>query len=282
MLRRSSPRMIVMRISTIGIIVRLSRLAETSVSKATAVLPPTKISESIAWTASRITGITSRASTESGLSARVALRMTFPSTTLIAAGGCPGIVGVKRIGSTDETPETLISAADTGPTSSSRTTTSVGCPEPPGKCSPRSSSPTTESGRCVNASAVDKPFAFNVVENPARTARPKAVIIHNLRGRFSTAEPILAQVPVSCVLTSSLRGIRGQKIQRPKATNNAGNKVRIVTTAAATPIAPTGPRPRFPDKSLSSKTSSAEITVAPDATIGSKTPFRAAFIACAG
>ena len=53
-------------------------------------------------------------------------------------------------------------------------------------------------------------------------------------------------------------------------------------TAAATPIAPTGPSPRFPDRSLSSKTNSAEITVAPDATIGSKTPLSAAFIACAG
>ena len=72
--------------------VRLSRFAETSVSKATAVLPPTKIPGSIAWTALRITGITSRASTESGLSSSVAFKMTFPSTTFTGDGGCPGIV----------------------------------------------------------------------------------------------------------------------------------------------------------------------------------------------
>ena len=76
--------------------------------------------------------------------------------------------------------------------------------------------------------------------------------------------------------------MRGQKTHRPKATNNAGNKVRITITAAAIPIAPTGPNPRLPDRSLSSKTRSAAITVAPDATIGSKTPFKAAFMAWAG
>ena len=124
----------------------------------------------------------------------------------------------------------------------------------------------------MNASAVDKPFAFNVVEKPAKIARTPAVIIHNLRGRFSTAVPIFAQVPVNCALTSSLRGIRGQKIQRPKVTSNAGSKVRIVTIAAAIPIAPTGPNPRFPDRSLRSKTKSAAITVAPEARIGSNTP----------
>ena len=134
----------------------------------------------------------------------------------------------------------------------------------------------------MKASAVDKPFAFKVVEKPARTNKTPDVMIHNLRGRFSTVAPILAHVPVNCVLTSSLRGIRGQKIQRPKATNSAGNKVRIVITAAAMPIAPTGPKPRLPERSLSNRTKSAEVTVAPDATIGSKTPLSAAFIACAG
>jgi hypothetical protein len=112
----------------------------------------------------------------------------------------------------------------------------------------------------VNASAVDKPFAFNVVEKPARIARTPAVIIHNLRGRFSTAVPIFAQVPVNCALTSSLRGIRGQKIQRPKGYEQCRKQGKIVTIAAAIPIAPTGPDPRFPDRSLRSKTKSAAIT----------------------
>ena len=48
------------------------------------------------------------------------------------------------------------------------------------------------------------------------------------------------------------------------------------------PIAPTGPKPLFPDRSLSSKTINAVAVVAPDATIGSTTPLRAAFIALNG
>ena len=227
-------------------------------------------------------GMMSRASTESGLSARVAFKTTFPSITLTSESGWPGIAGVMRIGSTDETPSTFLSADETESTSAAGTINSVGCPEPPGKCSPNSSRPTTESGRCVNASAVDNPRAFKVVEKPAKIESRMAVRIQSLRGRFSTAEPILAHVPVSWELTSSFLGMRGQKTHRPKATSNAGSKVRITTIAAAIPIAPTGPKPLFPERSLSNKTSNAEITVAPDATIGSKTPLSADFIACAG
>ena len=47
-LRRRSPRIKVIRTKTIGMIVRLSRFADTSVSNATAVLPPTRIFGSIA------------------------------------------------------------------------------------------------------------------------------------------------------------------------------------------------------------------------------------------
>ena len=58
-------------------------------------------------------GITSRASTLSGFNESVALSIAFPSTILISAGGCPGIVGALRKGSTDATPSTCINAAET-------------------------------------------------------------------------------------------------------------------------------------------------------------------------
>ena len=73
-----------------------------------------------------------------------------------------------------------------------------------------------------------------------------------------------------------------QKTQRPKATSRAGSKVKIVITEQIIPIAPTGPNPLFPDRSLSSRTIKAVVVVAPDATIGSTTPRRAAFIASKG
>ena len=139
----------------------------------------------------------SRASTESGFRANVAFSTTLPSITFTSESGSPGIAGEMRMGSTEETPSTFKSAADTESTSPCGITTSVGCPEPPGKCSPNRSRPTTESGRWVNASAVDNPRALSVVENPARIESATAVKIHSLRGRFSTAEPILAHVPVS-------------------------------------------------------------------------------------
>ena len=76
--------------------------------------------------------------------------------------------------------------------------------------------------------------------------------------------------------------MRGQKTQRPKATRRAGSKVKIVMTEQIIPIAPTGPNPLFPERSLSNKTINAVVVVAPDATMGSTTPFKAAFIALNG
>ena len=119
---------------------------------------------------------------------------------------------------------------------------------------------------------MERPSVFNVVENAAKTTSRRPVAIHALRGFLSTKFPTFAQVPVNCASTSSKRGIRGQKIQRPNKTKNAGNKVTIVITATTTPIAPIGPSPRLPDRSLSNRTKRPNATVAPDATIGSKVP----------
>ena len=107
-------------------IVRLSRLAATSVSKATAVDPPTKTEGSIARTASLIVGMISRASTESGFNPNVAFKMTLPSITLTAVSGAPGMFGERRMGSTDATPLIFNNRAETASTDDSLTNTSVG------------------------------------------------------------------------------------------------------------------------------------------------------------
>ncbi len=101
----------------------------------------------MARTASRIVGMISRASTESGFNPNVAFKMTLPSITLTAVSGAPGIAGERRMGSTDATPLIFNSCAETASADDSLTNTSVGWPEPPGKCCPSSSNPTTESGR---------------------------------------------------------------------------------------------------------------------------------------
>ena len=130
----------------------------------------------------------------------------------------------------------------------------------------------TESCSLVNDSEVAKPLVFSDVENAARMMSITAVEIHTLRGRRSTRLPTFAQVPVSWASTSSKRGIRGQKIQRPKATSSAGKSVKIVIIDAAIPIAPTGPKPRLLESSLRSSTNKLIITVVPEAKIGSKIP----------
>ncbi len=159
------------------------------------------------------------------------------------------------------------------------TTISTGDPSPLGKCSPSFSSPITESVLFVKASVLAKPSAFKVNEKPAKMTSSRAVDIQMRFGLRSTAFPIFAQVPLSCSSTSSNLGIFGQNIQRPKTTNSAGRKVKTVIIDTATPIAPTGPKPRLPDKSLSSKTNRPAITVEPDAKIGSNTPLNETFIA---
>ena len=96
---------------------------------------------------------------------------------------------------------------------------------------------------------------------------------------LSTYFATFDQTPESFSSCESKCGILGQKIQRPKSTNNAGNSVNIVITAETTPIAPTGPRDLLASSSERIKTNNPTDTVAPDATIGSNTPRNAFLIA---
>ena len=204
---------------------------------------------------------------------------TFPSTTFTGGVGRPGILCPATTGSTEEIFSTVSSAAVARATSSCFTTISTGEPSPLGKCSPNLSKPITESVFLVKASVFASPSAFKVKEKPAKTVNMSAVEIQILFGFRSTALPIFAQVPLNCSSTSSNLGIFGQNIHRPKTTKRAGKKVNTVNIDAATPIAPTGPNPRFPDKSLNNKTSKPAITVEPDANIGSNTPRNETLIA---
>ena len=84
------------------------------------------------------------------------------------------------------------------------------------------------------------------------------------------------------ISTIELITVTSKKIN-PKITlgsnNIAGKNVRTVSIAIATPIAPTGPNPRLPDRSLNRRTNNPAITVEPDAKIGSITPLSETFIA---
>ena len=94
---------------------------------------------------------------------------------------------------------------------------------------------------------------------------------------MSTYFATFAQSPESFSSLESKCGIRGQKTHLPNSTNKAGSKVNIVSTATTTPIAPTGPSDLLASSSERSSTNKPTETVAPDATIGSKTP-RIAFL----
>ncbi len=61
--------------------------------------------------------------------------------------------------------------------------------------------------------------------------------------------------------------MNGQNNPRPHTTNAAGSSVIMVTSAAAIPIAPTGPRPRLELSSPRSRQSMLMMTVAAEATI---------------
>ena len=58
-----------------------------------------------------------------------------------------------------------------------------------------------------------------------------------------------------------------QNARRPQIVSSAGSSVSIVIIATAMPSAPIGPSPAVPSTSAIDRHSSAQITVAPDATI---------------
>ena len=104
---------------------RLSCRAATSVSKKTAVVPPTKIDSSILFTASRIAGIRSRDSRESGAVESVTFRIERPFFTITP----PALTS----GATSETPATPRNLSVTAGINSFFKITLVGSPSPPGK-----------------------------------------------------------------------------------------------------------------------------------------------------
>jgi hypothetical protein len=76
-------------------------------------------------------------------------------------------------------------------------------------------------------------------------------------------------------------GRRGQKIQRPKTTSSAGNKVIIANSPTATPIAITGPRLLVEFSSATSRVSRLRMTVAALAMIaGAARPRATAIASC--
>ena len=94
-------------------------------SKKTAVVPPTKIDSSTLFTASRIAGIRSRDSRESGAVDSVTFRIESPSLTITPAALASGAISV--------TPATLCNFAETAGINSFFKITLVGSPSPPGK-----------------------------------------------------------------------------------------------------------------------------------------------------
>ena len=96
------------------------------------------------------------------------------------------------------------------------------------------------------------------------------------RGLRATRSPTRRQGPCVSSAPSSpkcgtplpQRPIGGcQNARRPQITSSAGSSVSIVTIATAMPSAPIGPSPAVPSTSAIVRHSSAQMTVAPDATI---------------
>ena len=124
----------------------------------------------------------------------------------------------------------------------------------------------------MNVSTVPIPSAFKVVEAPAKPKRITPVIIQALRGLRPMPLAIFDQEPVITWSSPSLRGIRGQNIQRPKTNNSAGSSVRIVIIEQTIPIAPIGPSPAVFVNWLKRRINREIETVEPEAKIGSQTP----------
>lgn len=77
-------------------------------------------------------------------------------------------------------------------------------------------------------------------------------------------------------------GISGQNTRRPSSTRTAGSSVVIATSAASTPIVPTGPMPLLLFRSAASRHSSPAATVPEEASTAGPQPRRAARMASYG
>ena len=117
---------------------------------------------------------------------------------------------------------------------------------------------------------------FIVSRPSAPIASTATVPIQIRRGPRATRSPTRRQAPwVSSAPSSPKCGmplfqpkIGGrQNARRPQIVSSAGSSVSIVIIATAMPSAPIGPSPAVPSTSAIDRHSSAQITVAPDATI---------------
>ena len=124
----------------------------------------------------------------------------------------------------------------------------------------------------MNESTVPSPSALSVVEAKAKRRRMEPEISQALRGLRPIEFATFDHGPDITWSSPSLRGIRGQKIQRPKTRRSAGRSVRIVIIEQTIPIAPIGPRPAVFDNLLKRRIRSEIETVDPEARIGSQTP----------
>ncbi len=92
------------------------------------------------------------------------------------------------------------------------------------------------------------------------------------RGVRSTRPAIRPQTPSDSGLRVPLCGRNGQKATRPNTTSTAGRNVVEASSAAAMPMAATGPRSRFEFSSLNSRHNTPRMTVPAEARIGSMVP----------
>ena len=180
---------------------------------------------------------------------------------------------------TSTTPSASFKAAINASLSASGAITNVGSPDPAGKCSESFSKPTTESGLPVNASEVASPLVLSCVANDIAITKNSPVTIQVCRGFLPTKPATFDQSPESCSSASSCIGRLGQNIHRPASTRIAGSIVSITNWAASTPIAATGPSDRTDFRSDKPRTNRPEMTVRPEAVIGSTTPFHATTMA---
>ena len=132
----------------------------------------------------------------------------------------------------------------------------------------------------MNESVVLSPSVFKVLIARAARINSSAPLTHRVFGFRTTAGAKRPHMP--CVAMSvwwSLRGLRGQKIQRPQTTSRAGRTVSMTMTVHAIPMAQTGPRLAVDLRSAKLRQIRPRMTVIAEAPIGGAAPRQAAVIA---
>ncbi len=138
-----------------------------------------------------------------------------------------------------------------------------------------------DSGRSVKeSSCLRSPPRLRVprASAPRSTAPPARTVA----GRRAAEVPMAANSDRRALGVLPKAGISGQKTRRPSSTRTAGSRVVMATSAASTPIMPTGPMPRLLLRSAASRHSSPAATVPEEARIAGPLPRRAARMASYG